>query len=669
MGQQSEAGAAFAGGGEAGELLRGLDWSATTLGRVATWPVALRAVVGSILNLQHPMVVLWGPEYVQIYNDGYRDILQGRHPRAMGQPGRETWKDEWPQLEPLHEAVLLRGEPVRLDDTLFLLTRRGFIEETYFTLCYSPIPDLDGDRAGILVSLAETTAQVLAARRLATLRRLAEDAFAARTPREAGRLALEALATNSEDIPFALLFAGDAGGPPSLVASHGRVVTSDDPLVALVSAASASGPTMIDLPGASRGRAMVLPLGDGGQEERAGILVLGVSERLHLDVAYDGFLRSVAGHLASALANARAHRDALAARTRLVDILESMGDAFHVIDRSWNIVEVNASFEAFVRRPRSVLLGRNVWTLFPEARDPSTRYWAEYHRCMEDRVPAHFVEHFAPLAMWTEVQVYPTADGIAVFSRDVSVAKRADGLALGQASFERHLVGIVSHDLRNPLAAIHLGASMLASAARDEQTSKVAARVLSSTDRAIRLVRDLLDFTQARLGGGIPVQPAPIDLHGTIPAVVEEVRAGFPGRDVQLALAGNGRGLWDLDRISQVVANLLSNALRYSPKEEAVTVRIDGQGVDHVELSFHNGGPPIPAALLSTLFEPMQRAVTLGNAARSVGLGLYIVRSIVDAHGGSVEVGSDEASGTTFTIRLPRRPPPAPASIACARTP
>jgi len=224
-----------------------------------------------------------------------------------------------------------------------------------------------------------------------------------------------------------------------------------------------------------------------------------------------------------------------------------------------------------------------------------------------------------------------------------------------RSDFEQQLIGIVSHDLRNPLSAILLGTTVLARREDlDERTTKAVTRIQASAERAVRMVKDLLDFTQARLGGGIPVEPRPLDLHALTWQVLEEVRASFPERDLVVTAQGKGQGAWDADRMAQVVTNLASNALKYSPPDTPVRVRTRGDG-DQVELEVHNEGAPIPPEALGRLFQPMQRASSQGDTAgRSVGLGLYIVDRIVQAHGGTITVKSTEGEGTTFTVRLPR---------------
>ncbi|EAU65086.1 multi-sensor Hybrid Histidine Kinase [Stigmatella aurantiaca DW4/3-1] len=232
-------------------------------------------------------------------------------------------------------------------------------------------------------------------------------------------------------------------------------------------------------------------------------------------------------------------------------------------------------------------------------------------------------------------------------------AKR-ERLAQERADFEQHLIGIVSHDLRNPLAAITLSAAtLLRRPELEERQRRPISRIFTAAERANRMIRDLLDFTQARLGGGLPIQPKALDVHALSQQVVDELQAAHPGRVIELDRKGTGQAVWDGDRTAQVLTNLISNALHYSRAGTPVRVRVFEEAGDGV-LEVHNDGAPIPAELLPRLFQPMQRGESeANNIGRSVGLGLYIVDHIVRAHGGQVEIHSVEKEGTTFTVRMP----------------
>jgi signal transduction histidine kinase len=217
------------------------------------------------------------------------------------------------------------------------------------------------------------------------------------------------------------------------------------------------------------------------------------------------------------------------------------------------------------------------------------------------------------------------------------------------------VVAIVSHDLRTPLNAITLSTqAMLKHEPLEEWQRKGLSRITSAAGRAQRMIHDLLDFTQARVGG-IPVRPSPCELHVLVRHVVDEVRLAHPERRIDLEVQGDSQGEWDCDRMAQVLSNLVGNAVQHSPADAPVRISLRAEGEELV-LDVHNGGAPIAPEVLPTLFEPFRRGQGSGARSGSVGLGLYITREIVHAHGGGLTVRSTPEHGTTFTVRVPRRP-------------
>jgi hypothetical protein len=221
----------------------------------------------------------------------------------------------------------------------------------------------------------------------------------------------------------------------------------------------------------------------------------------------------------------------------------------------------------------------------------------------------------------------------------------------------RHqFIGILGHDLRNPLGAITTGAALLAIPEDNPQRrSRVTARILASAQRMQRMIADLLDLTQARLGGAIPVTRTSLDLQRVCEEVVLECQEANPAVVLLFEHSGNLFGEWDGDRLYQVVSNLVGNAIQHgagTPVALSITA-----SADMVTLRVQNGGPPIPPETMPFIFEPLARgAPDTENVAHSIGLGLFIARAIVVSHQGDITVSSSEEDGTTFKVRLPRTP-------------
>ncbi len=247
--------------------------------------------------------------------------------------------------------------------------------------------------------------------------------------------------------------------------------------------------------------------------------------------------------------------------------------------------------------------------------------------------------------------------GLTGAATDITDQKRAQEQLAQALVFREQMMGILGHDLRNPLSAVRALATLLL---RREDLPKKARESVAEIDRAgqrmLEMIGTLLDFTNSRFKGALPIAPVPTDLHAVCRGVVEELRAAEPGRTIELDLEEDGRGTWDPARIAQVVSNLVANALEHGAKDGPVRVSIGGDEEDAV-LEVRNRGPAIPPELMAVMFEPFCRGSALRDAshARGLGLGLYVVSQVVSAHGGSIAVHSTAERGTTFTLRLPRK--------------
>ncbi|WP_373048231.1 MEDS domain-containing protein [Vulgatibacter sp.] len=222
------------------------------------------------------------------------------------------------------------------------------------------------------------------------------------------------------------------------------------------------------------------------------------------------------------------------------------------------------------------------------------------------------------------------------------------------ARFSELFVGILGHDLRNPLMAIGTAASLLERRSECEKLAKPIGRIQSSAGRMSRMIDQILDFTRVRLGAGFPLASRPIDLADLFRSVLDELQATDGAAPIVFEVAGDTTGRWDADRLAQLVSNLAGNALLHRSLGSTVRIGIDGAAPGSVVARFDNEGR-IPAEILPVIFEPFREANERRTAQSSgLGLGLFISRQIVLAHGGSIAVESSEASGTSVVVELPR---------------
>ena len=237
-----------------------------------------------------------------------------------------------------------------------------------------------------------------------------------------------------------------------------------------------------------------------------------------------------------------------------------------------------------------------------------------------------------------------TAESITRFTGDLDQSKEM-------------FLAILGHDLRTPLGSVIMTSQfMLDTAELKEPHLSLMGRMLRSARRMNHMVGDLLDFTRSRLGSGIPITRKEIDLAKLARDAVDEVSAAQPGSVIEIHTSGELSGNWDEGRISQLLTNLLANAVQHGTAKAKIDVTVEGAAKE-VVLRVHNTGPVIPASDFAGIFTPLKLVKTSDTAvgdSGSLGLGLYIAERIVTAHGGTIVLESSGKGGTTFTVRLPR---------------
>ena len=287
---------------------------------------------------------------------------------------------------------------------------------------------------------------------------------------------------------------------------------------------------------------------------------------------------------------------------------------------------------------------------------------AESGFTMDQMVAEYRALRASVIRLWSKGRGDATAADLVDLTRfneaiDQSLAESITRFTQDLDKSKEMFLAILGHDLRTPIGAVMTSARfMLDTQELPEPHRTLTARIVSASTRMNQMVGALLDFTRSRLGGGIPVAPTQINMGKVVHDVVNEISAAYPGRTIKVDARGSLAGKWDCERITQVLNNLIVNALEHGGERTVVNVAVHGDATE-VSVAVHNQGPSIPEEELDGIFNAMKGSSAeprkTGPSA-NLGLGLYIADQIVQAHKGRIDVESSEERGTTFTVHLPR---------------
>jgi PAS domain S-box-containing protein len=634
-----------------GLLLQRFDWSASSLGHPDTWPQSLCNYVSLMLESKFPMFLAWGNDLGLLYNDAYIEIMGAKHPSGLGRPLQETWQEVWHEVGDIIGAAF-GGTSSYFENLPLTIHRNGYDEATWFTFSYSPLRDESGEVAGIFCACSETTSQML----VEINRQQETDRLKALFQQAPGYIAIlsepDHVFELVNDAYYKLVGHRDLIGKPVLealpeLAGQGyqelldNVVRSRQPFV-------------------GRGQSAMLRR-DGGDalEQRfldfvqqpifdsagnvTGIFVEGsdVTEAVNAAAAVrdsEARLRQLANnipHLAW-MANPDGHihwyNDRWYAYTGAS--IETVGGW------GWSALIDPAHAAGAIQAWRQALASGEHW----EATFPLRSATGEWRMFASQATPLR--DEMGKIVQWFGTNTDIT-DQLSAQEEITKASQRKD-----------EFLAMLAHELRNPLAPINSAADLLTSVQLDAAQVNSTARIISrQVNHITKLVDDLLDVSRVTRGL-VTLRLAVVDVNQLLGDAIEQVQAAAEAKHHRLIFREHELPVFvqgDPTRLVQVFANVLNNAVRYTPPNGIITAQVtvvDGKA----RVAVGDNGIGIVPTLLPHIFDLFTQGERSPDRSQGgLGMGLALVKSLVELHEGKVDASSAGlGQGAEFVIELPR---------------
>ena len=685
-------------GGQLGELTRAFDWAATVIGSPGVWPQSLRTTVSLLLASKFPMLLWWGPEMIQFYNDAYLPTFGpgagGKHPAALGQRAEDCWSETWAVIKPLIDQVWQTGEGTWREDQLISIHRNGRIEDTYWTFSYSPVRDELGQVGGILVVCSETTDQVN------TLRRLEER-------EEQLRFAIDATDLATWDLnPITNRFDGNA----RLRSWFGLSVDADISLQNALDIIADEDRNRIT----QAIWTAILP-GSAGQYDVAYTVVhpesgsrrvVRAKGRAHFGsdgVAYrfNGTLQDITTEVLAQQLLEKTNEDLLDSIRQFTFVTDfvpqivwaAQPDGTHdFFNRKWyeftgltqtQLVDANSADWSQVLHPDDAERARQMWQHCLQTGDT---YETEYRMKRHDGQYRWLLARALPLrdetgpngALGTIVRWFGTCTDVhdqKTFTADLEhqVTQRTNALQLANFDLQRsnenleRFAYVASHDLQEPLRKIRSFGDILQSTYGSQLGEGVdfLNRMQTAADRMSVLIRDLLTFSRIRTQRETF---APVNLNKVIRGVLGDLELAIQEAGARVELDELPTVSGDAPQLRQLFQNLIANALKFhhpdlppriclssqllSATDLPKTIQPNSSASQFYAISVADNGIGFDEKYTDRIFQVFQR---LHGRSRysGTGIGLAIVQKVADNHNGAIAVASQPGQGATFTVYLP----------------
>ena len=682
-----------------GEMIRSFNWSATALGNPDNWPLPLRQAISMMFTINFPMLICWGEEYIQLYNDNFRPINGvTKHPKALGGSAKDTYAEIWGTIGPMF-AEVMTGKTIGFPDFMVPLDRNGYLEECYFDFSYSPINMEDGQAGGVLVICVETTDKVNSINTLSTLnnQRLAANEEIKAVNEELASANEELAATNEE---LAATNEELAAVNEELGAVNEELATTNEELTEAQTILKRNErffrSIAINIPDSvimviDKEHRYVMVEGDlmekmGYQRtdyEGKHPSEIGQTERyLASKHLYDRMmsgekfsiehtsgtgeyyivhfvpLRNEAGEVEAGMVIAidiTSSKQAEEKSAKLAAIVESSDDAIISKTLESVITSWNDSAQRMFGYTADEMIGESILKLIPPDRQD------EEPRIISRLSKGERVEHFETKRL--------SKDGRLIdVSLTISPVKDKQGNIIGVSKIVRDIterkldeirkndfIGMASHELKTPLTS--LNAIMQVTSAKLKHSNDPF--LASAMDRANTQVKKMTSMINGFLNisrleaGKLLIEKEPFDLNQLLREVFDETQLIVNTHKVRLMQSGVVNLIADKDKINSVVSNLVSNAVKYSPRGKSIEIGSEIQQ-DTVVVYVKDEGMGINPQDLPRIFDRYYRVE--GDDTRHIsgfGIGLYLCAEIIRRHDGKIWAESEVGKGSTFYFSLP----------------
>ncbi len=630
----------FKGGGEMGELIRAKDWSKTPLGDPADWSQSLCTMVAVMLNNPFGMYIAWGSEYIQLYNDGYRPILGAvKHPQALGISTRETFSEIWHIIESMFDGVM-NGQAVGFPDFMLPLNRNGFVEECYFDFSYSPILKNDGEVGGVLVTVIETTEK-----------KKAVDALNESNTRYVNNILQAPVAmcifrgknhvVEIANEKMLQLWGKQAEQVMNKPIFEGLPEAKNQGLEELIDKVYTTGEKFV-----ANERPVDLPRN-------------GKMETTYVNFVYDA-LKEADGDISGIIATATEVTTQVEARRKIQESEEQFSTlANNILNLAW--IADGAGWIYWYNKQWYEYTG----TTLEEMQGWG---WEKVHHPEHIERVVDFVKQAWKINKpWELVfplrgsdgqyrtfltRAFPVCDEEGQITHWVGTNTDIEEQKTREEKKDE-FISIASHEMKTPLttAKAYLQMLELSLNENDEDAKLFAKKASQSVNRLSDLVGELLDVSKIRLGK-LNYTITTFNFNEMIESTVENVQLTSQTHTIIKTGKVLDNVTGDKDRLQQVVINLLTNAIKYSPSAESVFIMVEQEkGV--IKVSVKDTGIGMSRQSLNKIFEKYHRIEEHSMHFQGLGIGLFISFEIIQRHHGKLWAESETGKGSTFYFTIP----------------